>query len=155
MESYSKKERLLKAFDDFSINIICNYDNLKINELLKNKEIIRNHRKIVATINNAKIVETLACSLNNYFRSFIDFETIKHNYKNYYDIPAETELSKRINNQMKKDGFKFIRPITVQFFIPSIAVINDHEILYFKYKLMVYYKVNQILLLYQIYPSHL
>lgn len=128
-----KRNAFKEAFNNFDTNIICTYDNSKINELLKNKEIIRNRKKIVATINNAKIVESLTCSLNDYFWSFVDFKTIKHNYKNYHDIPVKTELSKKISNQMKKDGFKFTGPITIQSFIQSIGIVNDHETLCFKY----------------------
>lgn len=34
---------------------------------------------------------------------------------------------------MKKDGFKFTGPITIQSFIQSIGIVNDHETLCFKY----------------------
>lgn len=130
-----KRKSFKEAFDNFNTNVICNYDNLKVNELLKNKEIIRNRRKIMATINNAKVIESLSCSLDDYFWSFVDFKTIKHNYKDYRDIPAKTMLSEKISKQMKKDGFKFTGPITIESFIQSIGMVNDHENLCFKYKL--------------------
>ena len=51
----NKRDNFRKAYDNFDLNKICNYDEHKINELLNNKDIIRNKSKIVSTINNAKI----------------------------------------------------------------------------------------------------
>ena len=51
----NKRDDFRKCYDDFDLDKICNYDDNKINELLQNKNIIRNKLKIKASINNAKI----------------------------------------------------------------------------------------------------
>lgn len=121
------------AFDDFNVNIVKNYNEDKIETLLQDKNIIRNKRKIEATINNAKIISELDNSLNEYIWSFTNFKTIKHHYADYHNIPPQTELSKKISKQMKKDGFLFTGPVTIQSFIQAIGMINDHETTCFKY----------------------
>lgn len=43
-----------KAFAGFSVDRVAHYDVPEIERLMKNTEIIRNYRKIVATVDNAK-----------------------------------------------------------------------------------------------------
>ena len=49
----NKREAFRKAYENFDINKVCNYDDNKIEELIKNKNIIRNKLKIKASINNS------------------------------------------------------------------------------------------------------
>ena len=42
----NKREAFREAFDNFEIDKVCDYDDNKIQELLKNKNIIRNKLKI-------------------------------------------------------------------------------------------------------------
>ena len=51
----NKREDFRKAFDNFDIDKISNYDEKKIDELMANKNIIRNRLKIKANINEANI----------------------------------------------------------------------------------------------------
>ena len=55
----NKREAFRKAFDNFDIEKISNYNDKKIEELLKNEKIIRNKLKINATINNSKIFKSI------------------------------------------------------------------------------------------------
>lgn len=50
-----KREAFRKAFDNFDVKKVSEYDEEKINALLENKDIIRSRGKITAAINNAKI----------------------------------------------------------------------------------------------------
>ncbi len=51
----NKREDFRKAYDNFDIDKICNYDDNKVQKLLQNEKIIRNKLKIKASVNNAKI----------------------------------------------------------------------------------------------------
>ena len=51
----NKRKAFRKAFDNFDIDKICNFDDKKIKELIENPNIIRNKLKINAAINNSKI----------------------------------------------------------------------------------------------------
>ena len=69
----NKREDFRKAFDNFNINRICNYNNEKVQELLKNEKIIRNKLKINATINNSKIFKKIQNeygTFHNYLKTF-------------------------------------------------------------------------------------
>ncbi len=51
----NKRESFRKAYDNFDIEKVVNYTEEKTEELLCNKEIIRNKLKIKASISNSKI----------------------------------------------------------------------------------------------------
>lgn len=121
------------VFDNFDIHQISRYSDKKIKLLLQNSAIIRNRKKIEATINNANVILKLPLSFDDYLWQFTNFKVIKHHYQNYQEIPTKTKLSIQISNQMKKDGFKFTGPVTIQSFIQAIGMVNDHETRCFKY----------------------
>ena len=50
-----KREAFRIAYDNFDVQKVANYNQNKIDELLKNEKIIRSKNKILASINNAKI----------------------------------------------------------------------------------------------------
>ena len=91
----NKREDFIKAYDDFDIDKICNYDNNKIEELLLNKKIIRNKLKINASIKNAKIFKDIQKEYGtfyNYLKTFTKgktvyeigyFRTIRFNFKRF------------------------------------------------------------------------
>ena len=62
----TKRTAFKKAFDNFNINKVSKYSENKIESLLHNPDIIRNRKKIEATINNAQVITKLSISLNDY-----------------------------------------------------------------------------------------
>lgn len=108
-----------------------NYDEIKINELLNNKDIIRNKLKIKASINNAKIFKEIQNeykSFNNYFKSFTKDITL-------YEInKTRNELSDKLSNDLKKKGMKFVGTIVIYSYLQAIGVIYSHDKEGFLYK---------------------
>ena len=51
----NKRESFRAAYDNFDCDIVCTYDGGKIDQLINNKDIIRNKLKIKASIENSKI----------------------------------------------------------------------------------------------------
>ena len=51
----NKEKYFIFAFDNFDYTIVSKYDDNIINELMNNKNIIRNRLKIISIINNAKV----------------------------------------------------------------------------------------------------
>ena len=62
----NKREDFIKAYDDFDIDKICNYDNNKIEKLLLNEKIIRNKLKINTSIKNAKIFKDIQKNMERF-----------------------------------------------------------------------------------------
>ena len=73
----NKREDFRKAYDNFDIEKICNYDKMKIQELLLNEKIIRNRLKINASINNSRIFKKIQNeygTFHEYLKSFTMIE---------------------------------------------------------------------------------
>lgn len=81
-----KREAFRKAFDNFDVTKVSEYDEEKINALLENKDIIRSRGKITAAINNAKIfieIQKEFGSFSNYIWGFTDNKVIKTQQAKY------------------------------------------------------------------------
>ena len=128
-----KREAFREAFDNFDVNLVSNYGEKKINELLNNEKIIRSRGKILAAINNAKVfisIQKECTSFSNYIWSFTNKEIIKNKSA---VIPAKNELSDRISLDLKKRGMKYVGSVIIYSYLQAIGVVNDHEIDCFKY----------------------
>lgn len=127
----NKRENFIKAFDNFDINKICEYDEAKIEELMDNKGIIRNKKKIEATISNSKIYRKLINeygNFSNYLKIFWDENII-------YEVNKTTsELSNKISKDLKNKGMKFLGSITIYSYLQAIGIINSHDKNCYKYK---------------------
>ena len=119
-----KRENFKKAFDDFDVVKVANYDEGKVNELLSNEGIIRHKGKISSAINNAKIfieIQNEFGSFCDYIWSFTEGKIIKAEYL------TESELSKTISKDLKRRGMKFVGPTIIYSYLESIGIIDNHQ----------------------------
>ena len=126
----NKRENFRKAFDNFDIDKIINYDEIKIQELQKNEGIIRNKLKIKATINNSKIFKQIQKeygSFDKYIWGFTNNETI------YEFDKISSELSDTISRDLKKRGMTFVGTIIIYSYLQAVGIINSHESQCFKH----------------------
>ena len=126
----NKRENFRKAFDNFDIDKIINYDEIKIQELQNNAGIIRNKLKIKATINNSKIFKEIQKeygSFDKYIWSFTNNQTI------YEFDKVSSELSDIISRDLKKRGMTFVGTIIIYSYLQAVGIINSHEIQCFKH----------------------
>ncbi len=131
-----KRENFRKAFDNFDYRKIAMYDNKKFEQLVQNKEIIRNKLKINATITNAKQfikIQKEFESFGKYIWGFVNNKPIVNKFKTMNEIPAKTELSEKISKDLKKRGFKFVGPTVIYAHMQATGMVNDHTIDCFRY----------------------
>lgn len=128
-----KREAFRKAFDNFDVKKVSNYDEKKIQELLKNEGIIRSRQKIEATVKNAKIfieIQKEFGSFSNYIWGFTNGEVIK-NKDDKFEV--STPLSDKVSKDLKKRGMKYVGTVIIYSYLQSIGIVNDHETTCFKY----------------------
>lgn len=126
----NKRESFKKAYDNFDIDKICNYDDKKISILLNDKGIIRNRLKINASIENTKIFREIKReygSFYNYLKEFTQGKII------YETGKTTSKLSDIISNDLKKRGMKFVGSTIIYSYLQAIGIINSHEEDCFKY----------------------
>ena len=125
-----KRENFKKAFDNFDVEKVANYDDAKVDELRENAGIIRHKGKITSAINNAKIfidIQKEYGSFDKYIWGFTDGEIIKAEYL------TESDLSKKISKDLKKRGMKFVGPTIIYSYLEAIGIIDNHQKNCFKY----------------------
>ena len=127
----NKREYFRKAFDNFDYNKISNYNNEKIDELLKNDNIIRNKLKINAAINNSKIFK----EIQKEYKTFSNYIWKFTNNKVIYEFDkTSSELSDTISKDLKKRGMKFVGTTIIYSYLQAIGIIYSHEKECFMYK---------------------
>lgn len=131
-----RREGYKKAFANFNVTIVAKYDKKKIEELMQDTGIIRNRLKIESTIKNAKAfieIQKEFGSFSKYIWNFTGGKPIKNAFKLMSEIPAETELSKKISKDLKKRGMNFVGPTIIYAHMQATGMVNDHEVDCFRY----------------------
>ncbi len=127
----NKRDDFRRAYDNFDIDKICNYDDTKIQELLNNDKIIRNKLKIKASITNSKIFK----SIQNEYGSFYNYLKTFTNQDVIYETDVTTnDLSDNISNDLRKRGMKFVGSTIIYSFLQAVGIIYSHDKECFLYK---------------------
>lgn len=127
----NKRESFRLAYDNFNINKVINYDEIKKNELYNNKNVIRNKLKINASIENAKIFKNIINEYNsfyNYLKTFTKGKVFRKINK------TTSPLSDEISNDLKTRGMKFVGSTIIYSYLQAVGIINSHEKGCFLYK---------------------
>jgi len=127
----NKRENFKKAYDNFDIDKVSLYDDKRVEALLNNKGIIRNKRKINASINNAIIFKNIIKqygSFYNYLKTFTKGKIYIENNN------TTNWLSDDISKDLKKRGMSFVGSTIVYSYLQAIGIIYSHEENCFLYK---------------------
>ena len=120
----NKREEFRKAYDNFEIEKVINYDEKKTQELLDNPKIIRNKLKVKASITNSKIFKKLQEEYGSFYNYLMTFT----NNKTTYEIDKTTnEISDKISKDLQKRGMSFVGSVTIYSFLQAVGIINSHE----------------------------
>ena len=126
-----------KAFSNFDALKVSKYTQKRVEKLLKDESIIRNKLKINSAINNAKQflkVQEEFGSFDKYLWEFVKNKPIKNKFKKLSDLPATTEISEKLSQDLKKRGFNFVGPTICYALMQAVGMVNDHTSNCFLYK---------------------
>lgn len=127
----NKRENFRRAYDNFDIDKVCNYDNDKIDELLYDEGIIRNKRKIEASIKNSKIIKNLINEYGTFYNYLLTFTKGKVIYET---DKTTNDLSDTISKDLKKRGMRFVGSTIIYSYLQAIGIIYSHDKDCFLYK---------------------
>jgi DNA-3-methyladenine glycosylase I len=131
-----KREGYRRAFADFDANAVAAFDERDVERLMQDASIVRNRLKIESTIANARAILALRDefrTLDAYVWSFVDGSPVQNSWRELSELPAQTELSKRMSKELAKRGFRFLGPTTVYAFMQATGMVNDHVTSCFRY----------------------
>lgn len=126
-----KRENYRAAFDSFDPAKVAAYDDAKIAELLANPGIVRNKLKVNAAVINARAfleIQRDFGSFDKYVWDFIGGKPIVNHWQSLNEVPAETDLSKRLSKDLQKRGFKFVGSTIIYSFLQACGLVNDHVV---------------------------
>jgi len=106
-----KRENFRAAFADFEPAEVAKFGDADVARLMEDAGIVRNRAKIEATINNARRCLELEAQAGSFARYVWGFETA-----------GPAALSK----DLKKRGWAFVGPTTVESFMEAMGVLNHH-----------------------------
>ncbi|HZK04598.1 MAG TPA: DNA-3-methyladenine glycosylase I [Actinomycetaceae bacterium] len=123
-----KRPAFREAFDDFDPEVVATYGPLDVERLLDDERIIRNRRKIEATIQNAQATLALREAddvdggLAGLFWAHVPSEPILEPGR--VDVPAQIPESAALAKDLRTRGFTMVGPVNICASMCAIGVID-------------------------------
>jgi DNA-3-methyladenine glycosylase I len=124
-----RREGYRAAFDGMDPEKIARYGEKDVLRLLGDPRIIRNRRKILSTIENARAYLAMMdgpVGFSTWLWDQVDGEPRMNHFESLAQIPPSTPLSEGISKELKKRGFSFVGPTIIYAFLQSAGLVNDH-----------------------------
>jgi len=132
-----KRENFRKAFANFDYKKVAKFGDKEFARLMEDAGIVRNRLKILATIQNARMlleVQKEFGSFNEYIWQFTKGKQIVNKFGSIKDIPAKTAVSDAMSKDLQKRGFKFVGSTICYAYMQAAGMTNDHETSCFRHK---------------------
>ncbi|HTV99541.1 MAG TPA: DNA-3-methyladenine glycosylase I [Streptosporangiaceae bacterium] len=121
---FGKRDAFRTAFKGFDVAGVAAMTEKDIDRLAQDASIIRNRRKIHATVDNARACMTASPDLATLAKSYATDR--KRAPRSLADLPASTPQAEEFAGQLKSQGYHFVGPTSVYAFMQAVGVVNDH-----------------------------
>jgi DNA-3-methyladenine glycosylase I len=111
-----KRDNFRRAFAGFAPEKIARFTPKKVEALMQDAGIVRNRLKIEGTVLSARAyLEAMekGPGFSRLLWDFLDGRPKVNRFRSTAQIPAETELSRKISKELARRGFKFVGPTIV------------------------------------------
>lgn len=131
-----KRDHYRQVFDGFDIATVASYDAAKVEMLLRDAGIIRNHKKILAAITLARImlqIQQEVGSLDAFLWAFVNGHPQQPTRHSLAEIPSRSIEADAISAALRARGASFVGPTTCYSFMQAVGMVNDHTVDCFRY----------------------
>jgi DNA-3-methyladenine glycosylase I len=131
-----KRTAYRAAFANFDAAAIARYDAAEVDRLLADPGIVRNRRKIMAAIDNARsflAVQHEFGSFDSYLWNFVGGQPRTNTRRSLAELPAATEESRVMSSDLRRRGFRFVGPTICYAFMQATGMVNDHLLDCYRY----------------------
>lgn len=132
-----KRETYKKAFDNFDVKKVAQYDEKKQSELLLDPGIVRNKLKIKSSIQNARVfieIQKEFGIFSNYIWGMVENKVIVNSFETLWEYQTSTSISDKISKDLKKRGMNFVWTTIIYAFMQAVWMVDDHQKWCFKCK---------------------
>jgi DNA-3-methyladenine glycosylase I len=121
-----KRPAFRAAFDDFCPDRVAAYGEDDVARLMNDPGIVRNRRKVEATITNARA--TLALREDGGLAELVwSFRPARTPAPTSYDeVPASSPESVALAKALKRKGFVFVGPTTMFALMEAVGIVDTH-----------------------------
>ncbi|MCP8939056.1 DNA-3-methyladenine glycosylase I [Alsobacter sp. SYSU M60028] len=131
-----KRDAFRAAFDGFDPEAMARYTPEKLQALMADPGIVRNRAKIESSVRSARawidIMER--GSFSAFLWDELGGRPLQNDPAARSDIPAETDLSRKMSKKLKQAGFNFVGPTIVYAFMQAVGMVNDHLVGCFRHE---------------------
>ena len=124
-----KREGFRRALAGFDPERLARFDEGDLAACLADPAIVRNRLKLESARDNARaylaLVESTG-SFGDYLWAFVDGRPIINAWESLEQVPAQTELSRRLSRDLKQRGFRFVGPTICYAFMQAVGLVMDH-----------------------------
>ena len=121
---FGRQEAFRRAFHDFNVGQVAAMTERDVDRLMQDASIIRNRRKVQATIDNARAMTVSSPTLPELARAY---ETIRDRApSSIASLPTSTPQAEAFAKQLKSRGYRFVGPTSIYAFMQNIGLVNDH-----------------------------
>lgn len=122
-----KRDAFRAAFTDFDPEAVAAFGPRRVDALRQDAGIVRNRRKIEATIHNARAtlaIQRAGSSLDELIWSHRPAPSPAPRHPS--DVPAATAASRALAADLKAAGLVWVGPTTVYAMMQACGLVNDH-----------------------------
>jgi DNA-3-methyladenine glycosylase I len=121
-----KRPAFREVFAGFDPDVVAGFGEADVDELMADARIVRNRRKIEATIQNARATIGLRDEggLAQFVWSFRPAETPRP--RDHSEVPTVSPESVALSKALRRKGFAFVGPTTMFALMEAIGMIDTH-----------------------------
>jgi DNA-3-methyladenine glycosylase I len=121
-----KRPAFREAFAGFDPDVVARFGAADVERLMGDATIVRNRRKIEATVANARAAVALRADggLDALIWGYADPHRPRP--RSFADVPASTPESAALAKQLKAAGFAHLGPTTVYAAMQACGLVDDH-----------------------------
>ena len=128
----NKRDAFRKAFANFDVQKVAQFDDDDVARLLEDKGIVRNRLKILGAITNAQRfieIQKEFGSFDRYIWQFTNYKTLRSPKPilGWEDVPATSPESDAMAKDLKTRGFKFVGSTVCYAHMQATGMVNDHQ----------------------------
>ena len=132
-----KRDGFRAAFAHFDPTVVANFGEVDVARLLEDARIVRNRRKIEATITNARALVRLwdsdgigaldrLMAEHRPTEAELRREGFRRPPRELADLPTHSQASTALARALKRRGFVFVGPTTLYAGMQANGLVNDH-----------------------------